>query len=143
MFNVPIGSKNTVKHSCDDFEEVSKKLKHAKITHNDFEETINQAQKGDFVFIDPPYTVKHNKNGFISYNENLFSWDDQVRLKNCIINAEARGAKLLITNADHPSIHDLYKKLGKIHTLERNSTIAGHRSKRGVTTEVIVKIGFK
>ena len=38
----------------------------------DFEEIVIIASDGDFVFADPPYTVKHNANGFIKYNEKLF-----------------------------------------------------------------------
>lgn len=38
----------------------------------DFEIIIDEAKKRDFIFVDPPYTVKHNLNGFISYNEKFF-----------------------------------------------------------------------
>ena len=55
----------------------TKQLKNADIVEQDYYETISKAKKNDFVFIDPPYTVKHNSNAFIKYNENLFSWKDQ------------------------------------------------------------------
>jgi len=44
----------------------------AQIQTGDFENIINEVKEDDFVFIDPPYTVKHNGNGFIKYNESIF-----------------------------------------------------------------------
>ena len=76
-FNVPIGTKTRVLLNTDNFVLVSKILKNADIVVQDYYETISKAKKNDFVFIDPPYTVKHNSNAFIKYNENLFSWKDQ------------------------------------------------------------------
>lgn len=76
-FNVPIGTKTRVLLNTDNFVLVSKILKNADIVEQDYYETISKAKKNDFVFIDPPYTVKHNSNAFIKYNENLFSWKDQ------------------------------------------------------------------
>jgi len=79
-FNVPRGTKDTVIFDDDDFAAVSEVLAFAKIKTGDFEEVLNGVKEGDFVFIDPPYTVKHNGNGFVKYNESIFSWNDQVRL---------------------------------------------------------------
>jgi DNA adenine methylase len=64
---------------------VSKLLKRARLKAGDFEGVVSDAVEGDFVFLDPPYTVKHNMNGFIKYNEGLFSWNDQIRLRDCAV----------------------------------------------------------
>jgi DNA adenine methylase len=48
----------------------------------------------DLLFVDPPYTVRHDNNGFIKYNEQLFSWDDQLRLRDAVLRAKERGARL-------------------------------------------------
>jgi DNA adenine methylase len=40
----------------------------------DFEEALAETQAGDLVFLDPPYVTRHNDNGFVDYNETLFSW---------------------------------------------------------------------
>lgn len=138
-FNVPIGTKNKVILATDNFEGISKSLKNAKILHSDFEDTIDGAEEGDLVFVDPPYTVNHNLNGFVQYNEKIFSWHDQIRLRNCIERALDRGVKVLMTNANHKSVSQIYEDIGNHYTFERNSKISANASFRGLTDELIVK----
>jgi DNA adenine methylase len=141
-FNVPRGTKNTVLLDTDNFSALSNRLKKGKIVSQDFEKTIALAGKDDFLFIDPPYTVNHNLNGFIKYNEKIFSWNDQVRLKNCVVAAFERGAMITLTNADHKSIIDLYSGIGEITKVSRNSVIGGKSSSRSKTSEIILRIGW-
>lgn len=138
-FNVPIGTKTNVILTTDDFEGISKLLQGATISHIDFETVIDQAQKGDLIFADPPYTVKHNFNGFVKYNEKMFHWDDQVRLSKCLIKASKRGCLVLLTNANHPSIIELYENDFDLTPLKRNSVIAASSSRRGMYEELIIK----
>jgi DNA adenine methylase len=140
IFNVPIGTKTKVILPTDDFKQISLLLENTKIVNSDFEEIINDADEGDFIFIDPPYTVKHNKNSFIKYNEKLFSWDDQIRLRNCIFEATARGVKILMMNACHGSIKELYLN----HNIEyvslcRQSLLSGKANHRGNCEELMIK----
>lgn len=138
VFNVPIGTKNTVVLDTDDFETIAHLLGSARITAGDFEELINQAEDGDVVFADPPYTVRHKFNGFIKYNESLFSWHDQVRLRDSCLRAIGRGAKVFITNADHESIRLLYQDDFELMAIERYSSISGKSSTRGKYPELII-----
>jgi DNA adenine methylase len=141
VFNVPIGTKTKVILDADNFEQLSVLLNELNIEACDFERTIDQASVGDFVFIDPPYTVKHNLNGFIKYNETLFSWEDQVRLRNAVKRAVERGASVLVLNAHHKSITELYKDMGKMSILNRASVIAGNSNARGLYSELAIKCG--
>lgn len=103
----------------------------------DFEISIDQAGQGDFVFVDPPYTANHNMNGFLKYNENIFSWVDQIRLRDAVARAAARGAYVMITNADHDSVRDLYQGYANYQQVARSSILAGKADKRRCTTEAI------
>lgn len=137
-FNVPIGSKVFELKSRSEFILWAKHLKSADIILSDFEAVVDQCGDGDFLFVDPPYTVKHNSNGFIEYNERIFSWEDQVRLTKCLVRAKARGATFLLTNADHESVRGLYPEDCHFARHERGSEMAGKTAFRGRTTELLV-----
>jgi DNA adenine methylase len=86
--------------------------------------------------------VQHNFNGFLKYNERIFTWADQKRL--CADACEGpRGVAIAVTNADHDSIRTLYDKFGKYHQLERHSVLAGDPSKRRKTTEALYIANYK
>ncbi|TWU25327.1 Modification methylase DpnIIA [Novipirellula galeiformis] len=138
-FNVPIGTRDTVLFDSDDFESVSRRLSGVKIATANYSETMKKTRKGDFVFVDPPYTVKHNTNGFIKYNESLFSWEDQEKLRDAVSEAVCRGAKVLVTNAYHKSVLKLYRNMGTIRRLSRMSSIAGASKSRGQFDEMVVQ----
>lgn len=138
QFNVPIGTKQTVIFPNDDFKGWSIALKNISILSCDFEAAIDDAGKGDFLFVDPPYTVKHNYNGFVKYNQNIFAWDDQVRLKLALERAFSRGANFALTNADHESIRELYNDFGIHQQVNRRSRIAGSAKHRSATTELMI-----
>lgn len=138
-FNVPIGTKTNVLMDTDDFQSISEALTNTSLITGDFENVIDQSKSGDFVFVDPPYTVKHNNNGFIKYNEHIFSWDDQVRLRDSVSRAASRGAKVIVTNACHASILELYEGVGDLIQLNRSSVIAGKSAARGKYEEVVIK----
>ncbi len=137
-FNVPIGSKMQVVRQDDCWKEWGATLRNADLISGDFEVAIDQAKKGDFLFVDPPYTVKHNNNGFIKYNEVLFSWEDQIRLSIAIKKAKARGAKILLTNANHKSIAGLYGKGFKKTPVSRFSALSGKADGRGSYEELVI-----
>lgn len=138
IFNVPIGTKSTVLLSSDNWPQVSALLQNAQLSSGDFESIIDEAENGDLIFADPPYTVKHNLNGFIKYNEALFSWADQERLSLALVRAKKRGADIIATNANHKSVRALYKDSFALHTIERNSVLSGDPKFRGRFQELLI-----
>lgn len=106
----------------------------------DFEETIDRAQAGSFIFADPPYVTGHNDNGFIEYNRKIFRWEDQIRLAAALKRAIERGATVTVTNADHSAIRELYDFLTP-RPFVRSSTLAGVTTSRRQVTELILSGG--
>ena len=138
-FNVPIGTKNNCVYDIDLFDEYAQILKEANIFTDDFEKTIAKAKQGDLIFADPPYTVQKSQDGFIKYNDQLFTWNDQERLFNCLKEAKKRGVIIILTNVNCKEIREMYSSDGFfIKDLKRVSTIAGNATKRGVITELLI-----
>lgn len=138
-FNVPIGTKLNVILPNDNFQANSGALRCATLVACDFESTIDAAGDGDLVFVDPPYTVRHNNNCFVKYNEKLFAWSDQVRLRDALSRACNRGAKIIATNAAHDSIKELYGNDFIIEEVWRKSVIAGKSLYRKECAELLIR----
>lgn len=138
-FNVPIGTKSQFTDDVMRFEEYSAILQGIHIRTQDFVDTIRGAADGDLIFADPPYTIAHNQNAFIKYNERLFSWADQRRLLNALVRARNRGARILATNAYYPALQEMYEdNLFYTQPLRRFSSISGSANGRGVQEEMLI-----
>lgn len=111
-------------------------LRTATITHCDFEDNMRLARPGDVIYCDPTYTVTHNNNGFIRYNERNFSWKDQIRLADAAASSARKGALVLVSNAKHDDIVRLY---AAAHTIEvsRWSCLAPTPGHRCLITEML------
>jgi len=140
-FNVPYGYKKDL-NPCDDarIRRASDLFAKATIRDQDFEEALAEADKGDLVYLDPPYTVAHGNNGFVKYNAKIFSWDDQLRLARVANDLATKGCTVIVSNADHSSIRRLYKGFAT-RMLERNSIIAASSEFRSRVTERIFYAG--
>lgn len=138
QFNVPKGTKENVVLETDNFRRLSLALQPASLVSSDFKPIIQQARKGDLIFADPPYVTSHSNNGFLKYNENLFCWNDQVCLRDYLLEAKNKGAHVLATNADTPPIRKLYEEEFTVLGVSRFSVIAADPGRRGAANELII-----
>lgn len=136
-FNVPYGRKANVVINEDAILAASAALQNTVLLAGDFENRADVIQPGTLVFLDPPYTVSHNNNGFISYNQNIFSLDDQHRLADYIHFIADHGAFFILTNAAHQAIRDIFNDCGHLIEVERQSLIGGRQARRGMTQEFV------
>lgn len=138
-FNVPYGFRRKDMDLIDESNlfAVGKRLQHASIKCQDFEKTLNRIKPGDFVFLDPPYTVAHENNGFVQYNQKIFSLDDQFRLAEYIKQIKKVGAYYVLTNAKHKAILDIYKAIEKPTVFTRCSRVGGAGARREGFNEYI------
>ncbi len=107
----------------------SEALQGTNILSADFEEPLKKAGRGDLIYCDPTYTTMHNNNGFRKYNEKSFSWSDQIRLSEACHKASSRGAMVIVSNACHEEIAELYCGFDTL-TMKRNSVLCPQPSKR-------------
>lgn len=140
-FNVPYGRKVHI-DPCDAdlIRSISERLQASEILCTDFELAAMNAVSGDCVYFDPPYTVAHGNNGFVKYNEKIFSWKDQERLEAVSRKLAAKGVRVVISNADHPSLRELYKAFD-VRTVERWSKISAAAGGRKKITECVFYSG--
>jgi len=138
QYNVPYGYREKYKFDIENILEVSSMLENTIIQHADFMECIDNVKENDLVFLDPPYTVAHNNNGFIQYNQKIFSLDDQYRLKELIFKIKAKKAYYILTNANHPKIREIFDVGDNITEVTRASLIGGKGAVRGKYSEIII-----
>lgn len=103
----------------------------------DFERAVEAATENDLVYFDPPYITGHMNNGFVKWNSRLFTWSDQERLALLARSLVARGIHVLVSNADHPAVTDLYAGL-HCYRLSRSSQIGGPSASRRRVTEALL-----
>jgi DNA adenine methylase len=138
-FNVPKGTRDVLLFETDDFQSTAKLLRRAELRVADFETLVDEARRNDLIFADPPYTVRHNLNGFVKYNEKLFSWDDQKRLAAALARARDRGAYIVSTNANHASLRKMYRANGfRLKVVSRFSSISASASSRRQFEELLI-----
>lgn len=137
-YNVPYGHRNLSKlYDFDQLKNISLSFDRCNFIVKDFKEIAVDVKENDLVFLDPPYTVAHENNGFIQYNQSLFSWENQIELSKTLINIKNNKGNFIMTNASHSSIETLYNSIGKKNLVSRSSTIGGTGARRTRYNELI------
>lgn len=138
-YNVPFGYRKKDFFEPENLRLTSLALSNVELSQSDFAKTIEHITEGDLVFLDPPYTVTHNNNGFIKYNKKLFDLDSQLALSAYIDQIKDRGAYYILTNAAHQKIEEIFTKDGdQMQEISRASLIGGKNSQRGKYAELII-----
>lgn len=141
-FNVPYGNKEHI-IVCDEdrIYKVSQALSNSMLFCDDFENVLSLAEKGDVIYLDPPYAISTG-NGFVKYNSKVFTWEDQIRLSEKARELSEMGCKVIISNADVEEIRVLYSDF-QCKQLERPSIIAASNEYRKTITECIFYNGVE
>lgn len=136
-YNVPYGHKDGYKFDFERLRNAAFSLRNADLACRDYADSMALVKNGDLVFIDPPYTVSHNNNGFIEYNKKLFDLDDQYALKSSIDIIRKRGAYFILTNAAHDTVREIFDGIGSVIELHRHCGLGGRNAKRQSIGEYI------
>ncbi len=106
-----------------------------KILSVDFEESVRDSKKGDFIYFDPPYDS--DTSTFNSYTEDGFGKDEQRRLARVFKELDKRGCYVMLSNHNTILINKLYKDY-HIHIIKAKRSINANGKKRGKVEEVII-----
>ncbi len=110
QFNVPYGKyKNPKICDTEALYAASSALKKAEIICGDYSLVLEHyAQPGDFIFLDPPYLPISEYSDFKRYTKEQFYEEDHVELAKEVIRLHEKGCHILLTNSNHPLVHELY-----------------------------------
>jgi DNA adenine methylase len=139
-FNVPFGCKKGTK-VCDiaRIRECSRALNGIVVQSTDFLVALEKSSSRDAFYIDPPYTVKHDNNGFRRYNERIFSWKDQLELALKANRLAADGAQVVVSNSSHKDVAALYLRRNfRAVEVQRSSCMAADATYRGRCKELLL-----
>lgn len=131
QFNTPFGKyKNPKICDIDALRLASEALRKADILCGDYILVLEHyAQPGDFVFLDPPYLPISENSDFKRYTKEQFYEDDHVELAKMIGTLHERGCYVILTNSNHPLVHQLYEQY-KIEVIQTKRHISCHGDTR-------------
>ncbi len=109
-FNVPYGKyKNPKICDQDALYAASDALKKAEVLCGDYFLVLEHyAKEGDFIFLDPPYLPISEYSDFKRYTKEQFYEEDHIELSKIIMRLYERGCHVILTNSNHPLVHELY-----------------------------------
>lgn len=117
---------------------VSSTLQDTEITLGDFALVLEKAQRGDFIYFDPPYHPLSETSSFTSYTAKDFGEEDQKRLADVFRTLDQRGCLVMLSNSDTPFIRELYDSYN-ISIVKARRAINCRSNKRGPVNELVVR----
>jgi len=137
-FNVPSGKKTKV----NTYDGVNLGIIYSFLNFNDitiqsidFEESVKEAKKGDFIYFDPPYDS--DTSTFNSYTENGFGKEEQKRLAKVFKELDKKGCYVMLSNYNTSLVKEMYKDY-HFNYIEAQRNIGAKAKNRGKVEEVII-----
>ena len=133
QFNVPFGRYKNPK-ICDRAAilAATRVLSRAEIICGDYLDVLEtHAAAGDLIFLDPPYLPISAYADFKRYTKERFYEEDHVRLAEMVARLHERGCYVILTNSNHPLVHELYARY-PIEIIQTKRHISSNgKSRRG------------
>ena len=137
-FNVPWGKlKSPIVLNVENLLMVSKRLQGAKITQGPYQRALESAQKGDLVYLDPPYLPISASASFSKYAKEDFGVLDQYALAGVIDGLSARNVNVILSNSDTPLTRKIFGDSLALHQILVPRTISANASSRKPVNEII------
>ncbi len=141
QFNVPFGKyKNPTICPHETLIIASHALQGIKILHGDYREILEiTANSGDFIYLDPPYLPVSKYADFKRYTKEKFYEEDHRELAQTVAQLERKGCHIVLTNSNHPLVHELYDQY-QIEVINTRRNISSNaKTRTGQDVVVIVK----
>lgn len=136
-FNVPYsGDRCGALPAAGHLRECSRRIHTARLVRGDFERVLEQAQEGDFIYMDPPFAVRARR-VFREYDPSTFTHRDVVRLRSWMEKLATARIPFVVSYAESDEADILCKGFG-CHKVEVRRNIAGFASNRALCREVLI-----
>ena len=96
------------------------------------------ANKGDFVYFDPPYVPLSITSNFTSYTKDGFDIEMQFKLRDICDELDSKGVKFMLSNSDTELVKELYNKYTIIKVFATRQ-INANGFGRGKISEILVR----
>jgi len=137
QFNVPYSGDRCGAVPQDEvFQQCSRRLRGARFVNGDFEKVLGLAEKGDLVYMDPPYAVRARR-VFREYDPSTFTHEDITRLRSWMERLNAAGINFVVSYAESDEA-DVLKKNFSYETIAVRRNIAGFAAHRAMTNELLI-----
>ena len=137
-FNVPIGSyKNPTLVEPEVVVTWHRALEFATLFSEDFGPRLEAVEKGDFVYVDPPYLPRSKSADFTSYTAGKFGLKDHERLAEALTKVAKRGGHFICSQGDSEVIRSLYKQF-RIEAVSVQHSVGARATSRGKVGEVLI-----
>jgi DNA adenine methylase len=138
-FNVPFGryknpticNENRLRHAASVLQKVT-------LMSADFEDVVETAVSGDFIYLDPPYAPLSATSSFTQYDKNGFARADQIRLSETIADLTKRGCNVMLSNSSAPIVYELYAEDYRLIEMQARRNINSKGNQRGPIKELLI-----
>jgi len=142
-FNVPFGRyKDPLICDQENLTACRQALQGADLVSAPFDEVLDGAQSGDFVYMDPPYVPLSKTANFTQYVAGGFGPEAQERLASWLERLHGRGVRFALSNADTPETRAMYGALAidglRIDGVTATRSVNSRTTGRGRVGELIV-----
>lgn len=109
-YNVPYGRKERpLFPTPSELRAIAGALRNAKLSVHGYEQAVDRAKSGDFIYLDPPYPPLNGTSFFTHYTRDRFGKEDQERVAAAARDLDRNGSLVMISNADTEVVRRLYR----------------------------------
>lgn len=107
------------------------------ISSLDFEQALAKVQRGDFVYLDPPYLPRSGVE-FVGYDAKAFGIEEHRVLRDHALELKKRGAHVLISNSGADEVRELYASGFVLEEVRGKRSIGADASRRTHAPDLLI-----
>ena len=136
-FNIPFGhyKKTPTIITKEYLDSISDLIQNVEFIQSDFNNSINNAETGDYVYLDPPYAPENDKS-FVGYTKDGFGLEAHKSLFNAITILDQKNIRFAMSNAKVKLVMDHFKDYKREDIVARRAI--NSKKPGSTTTEVII-----